>query len=93
MTSVDIRGPLCRECGSSEQTCARDAGCCDLCTHWLGYTDSGELLDVLVPERKRLLPVSIHGSDRGYWQHRARHELPCPACRMAHARAKGLIPA
>ena len=66
-------GPSCDECGTIEARCAYTRGCCEDCTHFRQ----------LAPGR-RLLPVE-HGTDRGYYQHRARIEPACAPCRAAHS--------
>jgi hypothetical protein len=81
--SGEMRGPKCKVCDATEQRCAFLGGvCCAGCSHWLDFDIHGNHL-VNAPGR-RMLPVE-HGTERGYQQHRVRHELPCPDCRRAHA--------
>lgn len=79
-------GKQCRRCRQTEARCAWAYGeCCPACTHWLHYDPAGnELLSVSHGGRRRL-PVE-HGTDRGYYQHRVRHEEACASCRAAHSR-------
>lgn len=78
------QGPRCRTCKTTEARCAFAYGeCCDNCSHWLAYDSAGELRISDAGGRRRL-PVE-HGTDRGYFQHRTRGELPCQPCRAAHS--------
>lgn len=36
-----MQGASCRRCGGNEQVCAYRQGCCEGCTHWLGYDAAG----------------------------------------------------
>lgn len=78
--SKHLSGPSCRNCDTTEARCAYLAGCCGHCSHWRHLTADGN--DRAATGRPRL-PVE-HGTQRGYDQHRARHEAACFACRRAH---------
>lgn len=78
-----VEGPKCRRCRTTEARCAYAYGsCCESCTHWLRYDPAGN--EPLPASGRQRLPVE-HGTDRGYHQHRVRHEEPCGACRAAHS--------
>lgn len=78
-------GKQCRRCQQTEARCAWAYGaCCPSCTHWLGYDPAGNEPLLVSHGGRRRLPVE-HGTDRGYYQHRVRHELPCDPCCAAHS--------
>lgn len=81
-------GPLCVTCQRREAECARRQGCCPRCTHFLDLDANGN--DRTTPLQHRTAPNDRCGSDRGYWQHRARRETPCGPCVTAHLQARGL---
>lgn len=86
MTADDVNmGPRCRHCQQQEARCAWLRSCCEDCTHWLGYDHNGNRRLPSSAGGRRRLPVE-HGTERGFHQHRARRELPCAACRLAHSR-------
>ena len=85
MSITGVEGPRCHSCKRSEAACAwRYGSCCANCSHWLGFDNAGNDVKSESGGRRRL-PVE-HGTERGYQQHRVRHELPCLPCAAAHSR-------
>ena len=85
---IRSEGPRCRTCRRSEAVCAWNYGnCCAACSHWLRFDNAGNEV-ISESGGRRRLPVE-HRTERGYQQHRVRHELPCPGCAAAHSLTVG----
>jgi len=83
--TIRTEGPHCRCCKSTEARCAWNYGsCCPNCTHWIRYDAAGDEIKSDMAGGRSRLPVE-HGTDRGYYQHRVRHESACLRCRAAHS--------
>lgn len=79
------QGKKCQDCGLTEASCAFKQGCCGGCSHFAWLDPAGNEPLSSAGGRRRL-PVE-HGTNRGWFQHRVRHESPCFPCRLAHSEA------
>jgi hypothetical protein len=66
-----LLGPPCRECHRDEARCARDGGCCLLCTHEFGEEQPR-------PPGPRITQPC--GTPAAHRRHRDRGETPCQPC-------------